>query len=238
MLTKEEADSIIEVVNERATELRQLIITLASILAIILPAAEGIGLVDLTPFGEGDNEWITDEGWEMGDDFECGDGSIIQASLFDDGYKNCRDGSDEPDEPVVIPPSENNTTVVIPPNTNNTTNETTNETIEEDCLPTMFDAFYGYNNTTDEMTIYWDADLTCDDAPHNLTVIWTIYENETGNWTGLQEQLTYETRYQDWDYVNLTIGNISTGKYDIYSTFELGGNYTRGTDWFGVRIID
>tara|TARA_R110000751_G_scaffold109345_11_gene206469 strand:- start:2969 stop:3685 length:717 start_codon:yes stop_codon:yes gene_type:complete len=237
-LSEEEAESIIETINDRAQELRSLIITLASIIAIMMPAMEAIGVLDLTPYGEGDDEWVTDDGWEVGSDFECGDGSIIQASLFNDGYKNCRDGSDEPDEPVVIPPSENNTTVVIPPNTNNTTNETTNETIEEDCLPSMYDAFYGYNNTTDEMTIYWDADLSCDDAPHNLTVIWTIYHNETGNWTGVQEQLDYETRYQDWDYVNLTVGNVSTGKYDIFGTFQFNDNYIRAIDWLGVEVND
>ena len=102
----------------------------------------------------------------------------------------------------------------------------------------MYDAFYGYNNTTDEMTIYWDADLSCDDAPHNLTVIWTIYHNETGNWTGVQEQLDYETRYQDWDYVNLTVGNVSTGKYDIFGTFQFNDNYIRAIDWLGVEVND
>lgn len=236
-LTQEEADSIIDTINDRAQEVRSLIITIGSILALLMPAVEMVGILDLTPYGQGDDEWIGDDDWEWEDDFECGDGSRIEARLVDDGYKNCRDGSDEPDDPMP-PPPENNTTVIIPPDNNSTTNQTTNETIEEDCLATMYDAFYGYNNTTDEMTIYWDADLSCDDAPHNLTVIWTFYNNnttETGEWAGIQESLTYETYFQDWDYVNLTVV-VPEGRYDIFSTFEFDGNYSRGTDWFDVVV--
>ena len=88
MLSAEEAESIIETVNERAQELRSLMITLASIIALVMPGMEAVGILDLTPYGDGDDEWVTDDDWEMGDDFECGDGSIIQASLVDDGYKN------------------------------------------------------------------------------------------------------------------------------------------------------
>jgi hypothetical protein len=235
MLSQEEADSIIDTINDRAQEVRQLIITVASILALLMPGVEMLGIIDLTPYGEGDDEWVTDDTWEWDDDFICGDGNTIQASLVDDGYKNCRDGSDEPDDPPP-PPPENNTTVIIPPNNNNTTNQTTNETIEEDCAPQMWDAFYDYNNETSNITFHWDADLTCDDASHNLTVIWTVYENETGNWTGIQPELTYETRYQDWDYVNITVGNLSEGKYDIFATFQFNDNYTRAIDWYAVEL--
>jgi len=233
-MTEDEEDSIIDTINDRAQEIRSLMITLASIIALIMPGLEAVGILDFTPFGEGDDEWIGDNDWEWGDDFTCGDGSTIQASLVDDGYKNCRDGSDEPDDPPPSPP-QNNTTVVIPPDNNNTTNQTTNETIEEDCAPQMWDAFYGYNNTTNEMTVYWDADLTCDDAPHNLTVIWTFYDNDTGNWSGIQESLTYETYYENWDYVNLTIA-VPEGRYDIFSTFGFNDNYTRGTDWYAIEV--
>jgi len=232
VLTQEEADSIIDTINDRAQEIRSLIITLASIIAILMPAVEMLGLIDLTPFGEGDDEWITDDGWEWEDDFTCGDGSTIQASLFNDGYKNCRDGSDEPDIQI-FPPTNNNTTVIIPP-TNNTNNQTTNETVEEDCLALMYDAYIlDYNGTN--LTITWDADISCEEQPYNLTVIWTVYENATGNYTA-QDYLTYETQGTTWDYVNLTLSNITEGIYDIYSTFELGGNYTRGTDWLGVEV--
>ena len=231
MLTQEEADSIIDTINERAMEIRQLIITIGSIIAILMPAVEMVGIVDLTPYGEGDDEWIGDDDWEWEDDFTCGDGSTIQASLVNDGYKNCRDGSDEPDDPPPAP--SNNTTVVI--DNNNTTNQTNNETIEENCYPQMWDAYYEYNNETDNITIHWDADLTCDDAPHNLTLIWTFYHNDTGNWSGIQEEHTYETYYQDWDFVNITF-SVPEGRYDIFSTFRFNDEYTIGTDWFDVYL--
>ena len=237
-MTQDEADSIIDTINDRALEIRTLMITIGSIIALLMPAVEMLGILDITPYGQGDDEWITDNDWEWGDDFECGDGSRIEAALVDDGYKNCRDGSDEPDEPAPPPPIDNNSTVVEPP-TNQTSNQTTNETIEEDCEPRMWDAFYDYNNTTDVMTVYWDADLTCEDAPHNLTVIWTVYynaTNDTGEWAGIQEEMTYETYYQDWDYVNLSF-TIQPGRYDIFSTFKLGEDYTRGTDWFDVVLV-
>ena len=179
-MDKQEEDSIIETINERAQEVRSLMLTIGSILALLMPAVEMLGVIDLTPYGEGDDEWVTDDDWEWGDDFTCGDGSRIESRLVNDGYKNCRDGSDEPDDPPP-PPPENNTTVVIPPDNNNTTNNTTNntnnETIEEDCAPQMWDAYYEYDG--ENMTLIWDADLTCDDAPHNLTVIWTFYHNTT-----------------------------------------------------------
>ena len=117
MLSLEEAEkieaSIIETINERATELRQLIITIGSIIAILMPAVEMVGILDLTPYGKGDDEWVGDEDWEWGDDFECGDGSTIQASLVNDGYRNCRDGSDEPEEEYEELDDENNT-VILP----------------------------------------------------------------------------------------------------------------------------
>ena len=231
-MTKEEVDSVIDTINERAVEIRSLIITIGSILALLMPAVEMLGVIDLTPYGEGDDEWVGDDDWEWEDDFTCGDGSTIQASLVDDGYKNCRDGSDEPDDPPPTP-NENNTTVVIPPDNNNTTNNTSNETIEEDCAPQMWDASYEYDG--DNITISWDADLTCDDAPHNLTLIWTFYDNDTGNWSGIQEEHTYETYFQDWDYVNITIA-VPEGRYDIFSTFRFNDTYTIGTDWFNVCL--
>jgi hypothetical protein len=277
-LTQEEADSIIEVVNERATELRQLIITLASIVALILPAAEAIGIVDFTPMGNGDDEWVGDDDWEWEDDFTCGDGSTIQASLVDDGYKNCRDGSDEPeDEPEDCEETDScEEPEIIYGCTDEdalnydeeaweddgscefeeeeetwgcTDDEATNydpyadnddgsceypPDEAESCDPIMYDAWWEYDNETFLFT--WDADLACDDKPHNLTVIWTIYHNESGNWTGLQNQLTYETYYQDWDYVNLTDGLIGTGKYDIFATFEIHGEYTQAVNWFGIEV--
>jgi len=233
-LTAEEADSIIETINDRAQEIRSLMITLASIVALVMPGMEAVGILDLTPFGNGDDEWVTDDDWEFGDDFECGDGSIIQNSLVNDGYKNCRDGSDEPDDPPPTP--QNNSTVVIPSDNNNTTNQTTNETIEEDCAPQMWDAYHEYNNTTGNITLHWDADLTCDDAPHNLTLIWTFYHNDTGNWSGIQEEHTYETYYQNWDYVNITFA-VPEGRYDIFSTFKFNDKYIIGTDWFDIVVM-
>lgn len=228
-MTEDEQDSVIETINERAQELRSLMITLASIVALVMPGMEAVGILDLTPFGEGDDEWITDDDWEIGSDFTCGDGSVIQASLVDDGYKNCRDGSDEPDEPH-IPPSNNNTTIIIEPPNNNTNNET----VEPDCLATMYDAYIlDYNGTN--LTITWDADISCEEEIFNLTVYWTVYENSTGNFTS-QDSLTYETQGSAWDYVNITLTNVTGGKYDIHSTFSLGGKYTRGTDWYGVEL--
>ena len=99
MLTQEEADSIIETINERATEVRSLIITIGSILALLMPAVEMIGIIDFTPYGEGDDEWIGDADWEWGEDFYCAEDNMrIEASMVNDGYKNCRDGSDEDEE--------------------------------------------------------------------------------------------------------------------------------------------
>ena len=104
-MTQEEAESIIDTINDRAQEVRSLIITIGSILALLMPAVEMVGILDLTPYGEGDDEWIGDSDWEWGDDFTCGDGTRIEAGAVDDGYKNCRDGSDEPDAPPPPPPN-------------------------------------------------------------------------------------------------------------------------------------
>ena len=329
MLSQEEADSIIDTINDRATEIRSLIITIGSIIAILMPAVEMIGIIDFTPYGEGDDEWIGDSDWEWGSDFYCeADNFRIESSMVNDGYKNCRDGSDEdeslPTNPDVIIPivygctdaealnfdenaDEDDESCIYPVygctdiqavNYNEeadtedgsceyeeevvkgcTDSEALNydeeaeaddgsceyyEPIEgctdpdalnyneeaeedngsceydepiEDCLPMMYDAFWEYNNSTDNLTITWDADLNCDDVPRNLTVIWTIYENETGNWTGLQEDITYETYHYDWDYMNLTLMGLPEGRYDIHSTFALEDNYYRGTDWYDVEII-
>ena len=57
----EDVDSIIDTINERAVELRSLIITIGSIIALLMPAVEMIGVIDFTPYGEGDDEWITDD---------------------------------------------------------------------------------------------------------------------------------------------------------------------------------
>ncbi len=299
-LDAKDPDSIIEVVNERALELRQLIITIASILALLMPGIEYMGLIDITPYGEGDDEWITDDDWEIGADFTCGDGSEIEASLVNDGYKNCRDGSDE--DPSLGNPDGNTTTSIFgciypdalnydveanaddgscifpvygctDPDAENYDEEADSEDgsceyedevikgctapdaenydeeaeaddgsceYEEEpqeCLPTMYDAYWIYSNQTQNITMTWDADLSCYDDVHNLTVIWTIYVNETGNWTGHQDALTYETYYQDWDYQNLTLYNLPPGRYDIFSTFQTHEDkYYRGSDWYDICV--
>tara|TARA_R110002020_G_scaffold3967_3_gene17427 strand:+ start:72 stop:1082 length:1011 start_codon:yes stop_codon:yes gene_type:complete len=333
MLTQEEADSIIDTINERATEVRSLIITIGSILALLMPAVEMIGIIDFTPYGEGDDEWIGDDDWEWGDDFYCvGDNTRIEASMVNDGYKNCRDGSDE-DESLPSNPDVTNPTIYgctdeaalnyddeatddddscsypaygcTDPDAENYDEEADTEDgsceyeeevikgctdsdaenydeeaeaddgsceyyepiegctdpdaenydegaevdngsceyeepVEQECIPEMYDAWWLYNESYDIIYIEWDADLSCSDRSHNLTVYWTIYENETGNWTGLQEVLTYETYYQDWDYVNLTLTNLTDGRYDIFATFSIKQNgedrYSRAVDWYDVCV--
>lgn len=338
MLTQAEADSIIDTINERATEVRSLIITIASILALLMPAVEMVGVIDFTPYGDGDDEWIGDSDWEWGDDFYCEDGTRIEANMVNDGYKNCRDGSDE-DDSLDTNPDITNPTIYgcmdedalnfnddatdeddsceypvygctdseaenydeeadtedgsceyeeevikgctdsdaenydeeaeaddgsceyyepIEGCTDSTAlnyNETAEiddgsceyeEPVEENCVPEMYDAWWQYNTTNDTIRFEWDADLSCRDKSHNLTVIWTIYENETGNetgnWTGLQDGLTYETYYQDWDYVNMSLTNLTDGKYDIFATFSIKQNgedkYSRAVDWYDVCIGD
>lgn len=275
-LTQEEADSIIDTINERALEVRQLIITVGSILALLMPGVEMLGIIDVTPYGEGDDEWIGDDDWEWGDDFVCGDGSTIEASLVDDGYKNCRDGSDEPDEsddcelddsceePEIRYGCTDDEALNYDPDaweddgsceyeeepeerwgcTDDTATNYDPYATDDDgsceyregqpCDPVMYDAWW---DQIDNGTIFveWDADLACDNEPHNLTVIWTVYENETGNWTGVQKEYTYETYYQDWDYHNITLV-IGYGKFDIFATFEIHGDYTRAVDWYAVEI--
>tara|TARA_Y100000361_G_C11157074_1_gene344833 strand:- start:356 stop:1177 length:822 start_codon:yes stop_codon:yes gene_type:complete len=267
-LTAEEAESIIETINDRAQEIRSLMITIASIVALVMPGMEAVGILDFTPYGQGDDEWITDDDWELGDDFECGDGSVIEASLVDDGYKNCRDGSDEPEvdddlDGEVIrgctdPDALNYDEDAIEDDGSCEFEEdeeyggcTDPDAINYDpyadyddgsceyregqpCDPEMYDAYWEYEN--ESFTFYWDADLICDNEPHNLTVIWTIYENETGNWTGFQNEITYETYYQDYDYVNLTECCIGVGKYDIFATFEIHGDYSKAVDWYGIEV--
>jgi hypothetical protein len=114
------------------------------------------------------------------------------------------------------------------------------EPVEQECIPEMYDAWWLYNESYDIIYIEWDADLSCSDRSHNLTVYWTIYDNETGNWTGLQEVLTYETYHQDWDYVNLTLTNLTDGRYDIFATFSIKQNgedrYSRAVDWYDVCV--
>ena len=274
VLTQEEADSIIDTINERALEVRQLIITVGSILALLMPGVEYLGITDFTPYGEGDDEWIGDDDWEWGDDFVCGDGSTIEASLVDDGYKNCRDGSDEPDEvdDCELDDSCEEPDIIYGCTDSDALNYD-EEAWEDDgscefegeeetwgctddtatnydpyadnddgsceyregqpCDPVMYDAWWDWSN--DSLFVEWDADLACDNEPHNLTVIWTIYDNESGNWTGVQKEYTYETYYQDWDYHNLSLV-IGRGTYDIHATFEIHGDYTKAVDWFGVEL--
>ena len=276
-MDENDADSIIDTINDRALEIRQLIITVGSIVALLMPAVEMMGIVDLTPYGQGDDEWIGDDDWEWGDDFECGDGTRIEASAVNDGYKNCRDGSDEPDEEVDECELDDSCEVEIvygcmdedalnydedareddgsceyeeePEETYGCTDEEADNydpyadhddgsceypPDDVECSAVMWDAFWTYNNTTEAFLFVWDADLSCEDEAHNLTVIWTIYDNETGNFTGFQNEMTYETYYQDWDYVELEECCIGPGRYDIFATFELHGDYTRAVDWYDV----
>ena len=338
MLSQEEADSIIETINERATEVRSLVITIGSILALLMPAVEMVGLIDFTPYGEGDDEWIGDNDWEWGDDFYCDDGMRIEANMVNDGYKNCRDGSDEDESSNNHSNNTNNTNNTTPVLYGCTDSEALNfddmatdddgscaypvygctdpeaqnfdeeadtedgsceyedevvkgctdpeaenydeeaeaddgscdyyepiegctdpeaenydeeaevddgsceyeEPVEQECVPEMYDAWWLYNSTNDTIRFEWDADLSCSDRSENLTVFWTIYENETGNWTGLQDSLTYETYYQDWDYVNMTLTNLTDGRYDIFATFSIKHNgedrYSRAVDWYDVCL--
>ncbi len=58
-LTAEEKESIISEINDRATELRGLIITIGSIIALMIPAVEYLGLVDISGMMDEQSEELT-----------------------------------------------------------------------------------------------------------------------------------------------------------------------------------
>lgn len=95
-----------------------------------------------------------------------------------------------------------------------------------------------------DLTITWDADLTCDDEPHYVTVIWIIWKNGTGEWTDLDPrgELRYLTYHQDVDYVDLTMVDFPPGRYDILVAFYFtdegqSEEYAGKIVWYDIRIL-
>ena len=95
-----------------------------------------------------------------------------------------------------------------------------------------------------DLTITWNADLTCDDEPHYVTVIWIIWKNGTGDWTDLDQrgELRYLTYHRNVDYVDLTMVDFTPGRYDILVAFYFtdegqSEEYAGEIVWYDIRIL-
>ena len=209
----QENTSAIDKATETAQKLQKLLTAIIPILVLL--AGSGLelgGIIDLTPAGEGDDDWA----WE--DDYEYPEpvryGCTDSDALNYDEYAEEDDGTCEYDEPEPEPEP------------------------EVECEPFFYDNWTGYKNNQTQVFFEYDVDINCDET-QDVTVQFLVYEvNSThGDAPSNYSIDDFQVYNADYGYRNITLGNFTTGQYDVYAyLINDDGEMITELKWMDIEI--
>jgi hypothetical protein len=237
----QENTSAIDKATVTAEKLQKLITAVIPILVLI--AGSGLelgGVIDLTPAGDGDDDWA----WED-DEYYYPEPTRYGCTDYDalnyDEYADEDDGTCEYEEPEPI----QGCTDSEADNYNEEAEEDdgsctyTEPEPEPECEPEYYDYYVSYgdaNNTTIEFT--YDVDISCDET-QQVEVQFLAYVNGSGH-GDLPYNYTideFNTTYQDWDSRTVTLGDFENGTYDIYAyLINEHGDMLKESKWYNIEL--
>tara|TARA_R100001163_G_C5065768_1_gene203811 strand:- start:2232 stop:2993 length:762 start_codon:yes stop_codon:yes gene_type:complete len=204
-----ENTSAIDRATEMAGKTHKLLTALIPILILLSTSGlELTGIIDLTPVGDEEDE----EGWIWEDE---------EGNEYDDMIWGCTNDAAENYDPEANVDDGS----CIP--------------YEEDCEPFYYDNYTVYTNNQTEIQFNYDVDINCDeeqevevqflvyktnstngDMPENYSIdIWNVYNGDVG-------------------YRNITLGNFTTGYYDVYSyLINDDGEMITELIWYDVELL-
>tara|TARA_R110000824_G_scaffold196246_3_gene379405 strand:- start:13085 stop:13963 length:879 start_codon:yes stop_codon:yes gene_type:complete len=252
ILATKENTSAIEKATEAAKATHKLLTALIPIL--ILVAGSGLelgGIIDLTPAGDGEDEWL----WEDTEYWGCMD----YESVNYDEYATHDDGScDFPRYGCTDPEADNYEAVAneddgsceyYEPIYGCTDDEATNYNTEADeddgsceyppCEPFFYDYYMDYINESKTGFIFGgDVDLDCDET-QEVQVQFLAYKNESVGGDSPQDYgiLNYNVTNGDYGYENITLADLPDDYYDLYAyLINDDGEIQKELTWFNIQI--
>ena len=214
---------------------------------------ENNGTIDYTPIGEGDD-------WAWEEEYYPYYGCIDQIALNYDEYADTDDGNcyyDHPDhegmscndEHSDISHEEWAESKPVYGCTDDTANNYDTTATDDDgsceydsepenCEPYFYDNYTGYSNNNTEIFFSYDVDLNCNET-QDVTVQFLAYKENSsqGEFPENYSTDSFEVYNADVGYRNITLGNFSKGKYDIYVYLTNNdGEVITELIWLGIEI--
>jgi len=243
-----ETQDVIERATETAQKLQKLLTAIIPILVLI--AGSGLelgGVIDVTPAGGGDDDWMWEDDTEYPepvrwgcmdsnannydeyaeeDDGTCEYEEMVWGCTNDaasnyDPEATDDDGSCEPAPEPEPEPVEGCT---------DENAENYNDEAEEDdgsctypepepCEPEYYDYYVSYGDANNTTIQFtYDVDISCDET-QGVTVQFLAYVNGSGHGEAPYNYTIdeFNTTYNDWDSRTVMLGNFTNGSYDIYA---------------------
>ena len=207
-----ENTSALDRATDVANKTHKLLTALIPILLLLSTSGlELSGIIDLTPAGNGDDdEWF----WEEGE-YEAYWGCTDWDAINYDEYATDDDGSCEYEE-----------------------EEEEEEEVIVDCQPFFYDNQTVYLDNYTQVQFTYDVDINCDET-QEVEVQFLVYETNGSN-----GDLPVNYSIDKWnvyngdaEYRNITLGNFSTGYYDVYSyLINEDGEMITELKWLEVEI--
>lgn len=177
----------------------------AMIPILLLLATSGLelgGIIDLTPAGGGDDEWMWEDEHNPPHQDDLRWGCMDAAADNYDPHATGDDGTCEYSEPEPEP--------------------------EPECKATMFDVatqWENESNTTNKLEVYWDADWTCNES-HEIEVDVYVYwvQNDTQFYGAT---FPYQVTGSESDVKVSTMSNIRKGD-EFYAILSIWVEYPQG----------
>tara|TARA_Y100000004_G_C8941870_1_gene424545 strand:- start:151 stop:903 length:753 start_codon:yes stop_codon:yes gene_type:complete len=110
---------------------------------------------------------------------------------------------------------------------------------EEDCEPFYYDNYTVYVNNQTEIQFNYDVDINCDEE-QEVEVQFLVYKTNSTN-GDMPENYSidiWDVYNGDVGYRNITLGNFTTGYYDVYSyLINDDGEMITELIWYDVELL-
>ena len=195
--------------TEMAGKTHKLLTALIPILILLSTSGlELTGIIDLTPVGDEEDE----EGW-IWEDEEGNEYDEIIWGCTNDAAENY-DPEANADDGSCIP-------------------------YEEDCEPFYYDNYTVYVNNQTEIQFNYDVDINCDEE-QEVEVQFLVYKTNSTN-GDMPENYSidiWNVYNGDTEYRNMTLGNFTTGYYDVYAyLINDDGEMIKELIWSNIELL-